>query len=317
MFLAGALTYIAGLIYSENFTKAETLAWVVPNILIYVLFSVLVLMLLPFELMVGCCIGYNPKSTASDYVQRRRRFRGQWRKKHQEPIVVHHPIIKHVHTEHVEVRATHPPKMTGIYKEMAKTDTLTEKTLRQTFLGIVNSKDNFHTPKGSHEESKFFEGESAMKSDFTPENWKMNQDLGRARDSHGQYKGRVDPAKSKNRDLSKTHFRLAEEDVMMRNKAIPHTRQSPSKSYVSNTQLAKGHNAFKFNDPGFKGEMVKSRIGEELGYSSMPQVKSSMNPQGAQNYRSEMQWPQGGGVRETEGANAKPIGNHRQGPMPN
>jgi hypothetical protein len=297
MFLAGALTYIAGLIYSENFTKAETLAWVVPNILIYVLFSVLVLMWLPFELMVGCCIGYNPKSLPSDYTQRRRRFRGQWKKKHQEPIVVHHPIIKHVHTEHSQVRATQPPKMTGIYKEMTKTDTLTEKVLRQSYLGIVNSKENFNTPNKSNEGSIFFEGDN-MKSQFTPENWKMNQDLGRAKDDHGQYKGRVDPARGKNRDLSKTVFRLSEEDVMMRDKAMPLTMQSPSRTYLSNTQLAKGHSAFKFNEPVFKGQMVRSHIGEELGYNTKQQAKSSMNPQGAQNHRSEMYWPKSGGVKE-------------------
>jgi hypothetical protein len=120
MFLAGAVTYIAGLIYSENFTKAEALAWVVPNILIYVLFSVFLLMFLPFELMVGCCIGLNPKSPASDYTQRRRKITNQWAKKHQASMVVHKPIIRNVTPEVVEVkaqiRATNPPKMTGIYK---------------------------------------------------------------------------------------------------------------------------------------------------------------------------------------------------------
>lgn len=330
MFLAGAVTYIGGLIYSQNFTKAETSAWVVPNILIYVLFSVFLLLLLPFELIVGCCIGPNPKSPASDYTQRRRKITNEWAKKHQASMVVHEPIIMNVTTEVVEVKAQvhvpKPPKMTGIYKEMTKPVTLTEKGLRESYLGIVNSTENFHTPKGSQKGSGFFGGESGMKSQFTPENWKKTHELGRARDGQGHYKG-MDPAKSKNRDLSSSQFRLPQEDVMTRNQALPNVKQSPSKSYVSNTQLAKEHQSFNFHNPGFKGEMVRSQIGEQLGYNTAPQVNSSVNQhgaqnhrsemQGAQNYRSEMQYPQSGGVKETEGMNARPTGNHRQGPMPN
>jgi hypothetical protein len=329
MFLTGAVTYIAGLIYSQNFTKAETLAWVVPNILIYVLFSVFLLMFLPFELMVGCCIGLNPKSPASDYTQRRRKITNQWAKKHQASMVVHKPIIRNVSPEVVEVkaqiRATKPPKMTGIYKEMTKPVTLTEKGLRESYLGIVNSTENFHTPKGSQKGSGFDGVEYLMKSQFTPENWKKTHELGRARDGQGHYKG-LDPAKNKNRDLSRSIFRLAEEDVMMRAKALPNIKQSPSKSYVSNTQLAKGYESYNFHNPGFKEEMVRSHLGEEFGYkTALQNHRSEMQGaenhrsemQGAQNYRSEMQWPHSGGVKETEGVNARPIGNHRQEPMPN
>lgn len=208
MFLAGAVTYIAGLIYSENFTKADGEAWVVHNILIYVLFSIFVLLLLPFELLVGCCIGYNPKSLASDYSQRRRKIRandpGQWAKKHQASMVVHVPVIRNVRTEVVEVkaqiRATQSPIRTGIYKELTKPVTLTEKPLRASYLGIVNSHSNFQTPQRSEEDSKFFDRDAAMKSQITPENWKKHQELGRARDDQGQYRGRVDPAKVKDRD---------------------------------------------------------------------------------------------------------------------
>ena len=101
----------------------------------------------------------------------------------------------------------------------------------------------------------------------------------------------------------------------MRTKAVPNQRQSPSKTYVSNTQLVRGHQPSNFTGPQFKGQMVRSQIGEELGYSTAPHMNQSMGMQGRANYGSAMQWPASGGVHQPEKVNVQPTGNQRQGPM--